>query len=279
MLGVSTGRMSKGGNAELRKRLYHTDPYEFEKLVADLWEREGWDTTVSPSVADGGIDVRAEQTGVTKRKAVIQAKRYSEGNKVTPRDIREYAGVRQREVDADEMVIVTTSTFTSGAKREAEELNIKLIDGDELMTMVTDYDDLVAEYVPSVADIEVENRDDAASAAGTESAVSRTPKRQRFTIKESAGLLVLVWLVQTVGLIGLWSPETLTFLTVDTWSIVFALSWITSPAVVMMDSITLHRADASVRPNRVVSPLYTFFLSWLGLTIYILRRRALAKGS
>lgn len=267
--------MSKGGNAELRERLYHIDSYEFEDLVADLWEREGWNANVSASTADGGIDVVAEQNGVTKRKAVIQAKRYSEGNKVSPRDIREYAGVRQREIDADEMVIVTTSEFTSGAKREAKELNVKLIDGDDLNAMLNDHGDLISEYVPTLADIKSGNGDKTASTSVPKQSESTPSKIQSFTLEESAAILTATWLVETAGLIGMWSPETLTFLTVDTWVVVFVLGWFASPAVVVMDSTKLKKADAPIRVNMIASAVYTLFLPWIGFTIYLLRRRAL----
>ena len=45
-------------------------PDEYEHLVASVLRREGWDTTVTPSVRDMGLDVVAERGGG------VQAKMY-----------------------------------------------------------------------------------------------------------------------------------------------------------------------------------------------------------
>lgn len=42
---------------ELLSQLREMDPYEFEELVADIWEYQGWETTVTTSSNDMGIDV------------------------------------------------------------------------------------------------------------------------------------------------------------------------------------------------------------------------------
>jgi len=136
--------------ARCRQRLTELSPKAFENFVGDLWAQEGWETEVTQARADGGIDVKATRGGMAQQTTLIQAKRYRGDTKVEPADVREYAGVRQRERDADMMVLVTTGAATSGAREEATELNVELIEGDELARRIINggYGELVDEYNP-----------------------------------------------------------------------------------------------------------------------------------
>lgn len=44
---------------DVASRLYEIDPFEFEHLIADIWDYLGWDTEVTSKAQDGGIDVVA----------------------------------------------------------------------------------------------------------------------------------------------------------------------------------------------------------------------------
>lgn len=137
--------------ANYEQRLQSMGSEEFERFVADLWSREGWTTRhVGEGGGDRGIDVVGTKSGLTDRKLLIQAKRYRDGNKVGPSEVREYAGVRERERDADEMALVTSGRLTSGAMQEAEELNVKVIDGQGLAEKIAagGHGELVDEYQP-----------------------------------------------------------------------------------------------------------------------------------
>lgn len=112
-------------------------PREFEAFLAELWGRRGWETRVLPPGRDAGVDVVGEQHDPYYRKLVIQAKRYQLGNKVGAPQVREYASLKRQE-GADEVVVATTSEFTSGAIDLAEQLNVKLIDGETLVKMAND---------------------------------------------------------------------------------------------------------------------------------------------
>lgn len=125
------------------------DDYGFEHFVAELWERMGWDTDVSRASNDAGIDVVAEQQTPYPQKKLIQAKRYSDSTTVGGPDIQQYASLRHQDPDTDSVVVVTTSRFTSSAEERAADLNVKLVDGDDLVRMIEDVDaaDLVDEYL------------------------------------------------------------------------------------------------------------------------------------
>ncbi|RLM47530.1 hypothetical protein DVK00_03205 [Haloarcula sp. Atlit-47R] len=135
-------------DAELKERLQSMDEYEFEYFIGDLWEKVGWRTEVSQASADAGIDVIAEKDKPYHQKKVIQAKRYGENTTVGGPDIQQYASLKRQVPNTDSVVIVTTSSFTSSAKSRADELNVKLVDGDGLVDMVRQYDagSLVDQY-------------------------------------------------------------------------------------------------------------------------------------
>ncbi|XGI84708.1 restriction endonuclease (plasmid) [Halorutilales archaeon Cl-col2-1] len=144
-------------NSEVLERLQEMTPREFEHFVADLWERRGWDTAeVSDKGADAGVDVVARKDGVFEEKQVIQAKRYSrkKNNKVEGPEVQQYASLPDQ-TGADSVVIVTTGRFTDPAKERANDLNVKTVDGDDILEMIEKHNsgDLVEEYAPTMEEI------------------------------------------------------------------------------------------------------------------------------
>lgn len=117
-------------------RLRRMDEYEFEHLVADLWEHRGWTTEVTQGSNDRGIDVVATKRTPFSQKQLIQAKRYGEGNKIGSPAIQQYSSLRHQEADVDAIVVVSTSSFTPQAEQAARDLNVKLIDGESLYDLV-----------------------------------------------------------------------------------------------------------------------------------------------
>ncbi|TYL37237.1 hypothetical protein CV102_18150 [Natronococcus pandeyae] len=72
------------------------DDYEFEHFIGDLWEEMGWNCKISTASNDKGIDVRARKTEPYEQKALIQAKRYGEGNKVGSPDSQKYLSFKHQ---------------------------------------------------------------------------------------------------------------------------------------------------------------------------------------
>lgn len=140
---------SNWDSSRLRRQLQSMDDFQFEHLVADLWEEQGWETKVEQQSTDAGIDVRAQRSSPYKRKALIQAKRYSDSNPVGGPDIQQYSALKRQEPDVDEVVIVTTGRFTGAAEDRAEDLNVKIIDGQDLVVLIDDLNayDLIEGYI------------------------------------------------------------------------------------------------------------------------------------
>ncbi|EMA48461.1 restriction endonuclease [Halococcus thailandensis] len=127
-------------SVNLIERLRQMDSYEFEKLVADLWERQGWEATVSDATRDGGIDIVAIKYVPFEQKQLIQAKRHGEKNYVGAPDVQQYSSLHQQENNVDTVVIVTTGRFSKQAVATAEQLNVKLIDGEKLIGLINQLD-------------------------------------------------------------------------------------------------------------------------------------------
>lgn len=137
----------------VKSRIQSMDNYDFEHFVADLWETMGWETTVSQASVDAGIDVIAEKDKPYPQKKVIQAKRYAENTTVGGPDIQQYASLRTQVDGADSVIVVTSSSFTSSAEDRAKDLNVKLVDGDDIVDMIRHYD--VPELVDKYSEVEV----------------------------------------------------------------------------------------------------------------------------
>ena len=142
---------------ETVRTLQRLDPDAFESFVAALFARKGWDTRVTPTSNDRGVDVRATRgSGSRRERILIQAKRYASGNKVTGPDVQQYAGLPAQE-NADRVIVVTTSSFTEPAHEIADRHNehasgtsVVLLNGSELATMIANLEayDLLSRYAP-----------------------------------------------------------------------------------------------------------------------------------
>lgn len=127
------------GSSDVIETLRGLPPRHFEQFIADVWqERQDWTTEVVDPGPDKGVDVMGEPPGGGPKTA-LQCKRYAEWNKVTGPRIREYAALRQRWTDVEGVTVVTTGSFTSDALEEAERLDVKCIDGEDLVKLIDRY--------------------------------------------------------------------------------------------------------------------------------------------
>jgi len=96
--------------------------YEFEEYVAKLYQRLGFETTVTRKSGDQGADIIAKRNG---RKYIIQAKFYNSpvGNKAVQEVVAALAMYQ-----ADYGIVVTNSTYTQSAIELAKANDVELID-------------------------------------------------------------------------------------------------------------------------------------------------------
>lgn len=136
---------------DLLTYLQQIDEYAFEHFIAELLGLYGWKTQVTSGSTDRGIDITAEKERPFHQKHLIQVKRWRRGNKVGGPEIRQYSSLRHGRGDADAVVVVTTSSFSSQAIEEASDLNVKLVDGADLCAIIAEKgaEGLVREYADS----------------------------------------------------------------------------------------------------------------------------------
>jgi len=108
---------------------------EFEELVGELLEADGYTVRVGPGRDDGGVDIVASKDlgAAGLFRAVWQAKKLRHGKKVGLSVIRELADTRV-EQKASKGVIVTTTFLTRGAlaRVKRDEYLLGKVDGNDL---------------------------------------------------------------------------------------------------------------------------------------------------
>ena len=233
---------------ELKTILQQMDPYDFEHFVADLWHRMGWQTDVSSAAMDEGVDVIARKQHPYEQTTLIQAKRYGPNTTVGSPDIQQYASLDQQYDGVDKVVVVTTNEFTGQARDLAERLNVKLINGDDLVSLVIEHDalDLVDDYLEFVTTVESEptseqlqQHADAADESQQETTEATPPAEPASeTTTHSGAVPSTVWektiMVAIPGwIIAFFSvevlPETL-------WGIAFFTVWLGLPIALYLDA-------------------------------------------
>ncbi|WP_226479152.1 restriction endonuclease [Natrinema amylolyticum] len=277
---------------DLKTELQSMDDYEFEHFVAGLWEKMGWDCEVSTASNDKGIDVRARKTDPYEQKALIQAKRYGEGNKVGSPDIQQYSSLKHQEPNVDKVIMVTTSSYSRNAEELASDLNVKLIGGDDLVDLVDQEgaEELISEYIDIETeipepDIEEENDsavlEDSQRTRPTAPSGLETETTATHTDNSDVQLPETIWLKGIIGCtIGLWiagmGMGTLPTIVVDP---LLFISWIGLPICLYKDSQATLKATEWPQRRKyyigiAVLPGFGLFIG----PVYLLVRYAVHKG-
>jgi len=117
-----------------RPNLMDLNPYEFENLVANLFNNLGYETKLTRSHKDGGVDAIVFDTRpVSGGKLVIQAKRYRHAVGVSA--VRDLYGTMVHE-GANKGILVTTSGYGPDAFQFCKDKPIELIDGGGLLYLL-----------------------------------------------------------------------------------------------------------------------------------------------
>lgn len=98
--------------SDLRK----LSPREFEQLLADLLNDMGWEVELTKQTRDGGSDILAYMnTDIGRLLCLVEAKHYREDRKIGVDLVRTLYGTLC-DAQANSAMLVTSSSFTSGAK-------------------------------------------------------------------------------------------------------------------------------------------------------------------
>lgn len=137
------------------------DPLKFEKLIAYIFEEAGWRTELTQGSGDKGIDVIARKRFPVKRKYLIQVKYYNkETTSVSPDEVQQYNSLKEQEPNVDQVLLITTSSYTLQAEELAEMLDIKILDRDDVLHMLNSLEEHRDQGVIEVQKGEDENEDE-----------------------------------------------------------------------------------------------------------------------
>ena len=106
--------------------LYALKPREFEELVAEILNKKGFKTYLTPQSRDGGLDIIAERRddqGLTK--LVVECKRYTPPNNVGIEIVQRLFGV-QEAIKATRGIVATSSFFAGPAAKFAKDHESRL---------------------------------------------------------------------------------------------------------------------------------------------------------
>lgn len=121
---VSEGLLRK--LSEEPKLLYELSPRLFEEVVAEMFERQGYNVTLTPISRDGGKDIYvATKNMLGSFLYLVECKKYSPDNPVGVGLVRQLYGVVQAE-KATAGILATTSFFTKDAKEFQQQLAYQL---------------------------------------------------------------------------------------------------------------------------------------------------------
>lgn len=141
----AVGVLDRSTAQQLVERL-RTQPPEFlERAVLKLLHEMGYggseqDGEHLGKSHDGGLDGVIRQDALGIERVYLQAKRYAKDNTVGAAAIREFVGALTG-AGASGGIFITTSTFSSDARKYVERLTprVILIDGSELGRLMVDY--------------------------------------------------------------------------------------------------------------------------------------------
>lgn len=119
-----------------KSHLYQYNWDEFETLVATLYEDAGYETEVTQSVLDQGVDVWAENND---ERVAIQVKHFKNESTVGRETLQKLVSTLAKG-DADQAVVITSSTFARTAIQYGDDFgpDLELVDEEMLLKRLSE---------------------------------------------------------------------------------------------------------------------------------------------
>lgn len=121
---------------QLMEMLRELDEESFTALIADLWEAQGWSTTVFSATAKAVYDIVAMREEPAEERLLVWTVHRADGSEVGGTIVKRCATSRQSSQGADSATLVTTGTLTSAARTRAEEMDVAVVDVEELVHLL-----------------------------------------------------------------------------------------------------------------------------------------------
>ncbi|MFY9826114.1 MAG: restriction endonuclease [Thermoanaerobaculia bacterium] len=133
--------------SHLRRRfsdVYDLSPYRFEKLVADIYGRLGFECRVTKKSRDGGVDIYLIERA-TGEQLIVECKRYSADRSIHVGLVRQLLGVQLCH-GVPRAIMVTTGRYTQPSQGTVQALadnrsgySLELVDAARLLEMLDVY--------------------------------------------------------------------------------------------------------------------------------------------
>lgn len=123
-------------------------PFEFEHFIREMYELLGYQARVTSQTGDGGKDIILYKNSIKK---IVECKRYNK-IKVTRPEIQKFHSAII-DTNASKGVFITTGGYTAPAVKYVENKPIELINGDNLISMLSG----LSSCVPESEDLTVAN--------------------------------------------------------------------------------------------------------------------------
>jgi len=123
-------------NTELRAKLRELDDGEFTQLVADLWEAQGWSTTVFSATKQVVYDIVAMREEPEKQRLLLWTEHRPGDEQLGPRAVERCATARDSSQGAETATLVTNALPRTAAEQRAEGLEVTVIDGQDLVELL-----------------------------------------------------------------------------------------------------------------------------------------------
>lgn len=132
--------------SDLLEKVRNSSPEFFEKLIVQILLAMGYGGSSEEAgralgqSGDDGVDGVIDQDPLGVDQIYVQAKRYQEGNNISPAAIRDFFGALSLK-KASKGIFVTTSNFSQAASQTAHDLGarIVLINGNQLAKLMIRY--------------------------------------------------------------------------------------------------------------------------------------------
>ena len=119
------------------KIIYDISPREFEEMVCELLDKQGYNVKLTKQTRDGGKDIIVVQNSVLGEFCIyVECKRYDMSNPISVKFVRELYGSVMAD-NATAGMIITTSYFTKDAKEYQNKIKHRMT--------LKDYNDLIQE--------------------------------------------------------------------------------------------------------------------------------------
>ena len=115
------------------EQLLALSPDDFERLVAKVFNKAGYQVKVTGRSGDGGVDIEIKRNS---RVGIVQCKRYE--GRVEIEKVRELFGTMVHK-KVDIAFLVTSGHFSEGARQFIRDKPINLIDGQTLCKLIHRY--------------------------------------------------------------------------------------------------------------------------------------------